>query len=300
LVALEGYLNTFGDRKCWGFRLEGITENGNSHGEILLEGKVRKAQGIEPRDKMICFSEPVMDESSPLFPSNLPPKQPAGLAWETYQNLARAGGLAHFAERSWQLQQQFPSKPTPKQLHQDLVEAFEAARRLGPKFYKHLEQHAVERDLIVRSRPGSLKDANRVIEKMINSRSIPTDLLAGTLIVSGLEQMYLTAEQLGQTFDVISFKDRLVNRVKSGYGDLQFLVNFNGHLAEIKVVHILFQQIDTYEHKIYEIQRSVEVQYPDELPLAELLVTQALTSASFEMYNNAWNWILSQEGENHG
>lgn len=221
---------------------------------------------------------------------------------QEYQEKARAAGLEDYAQRSWDLQSTYPEKKAPKQIYKDLIEAYYAAEELEESFYKSLQQHGKAQGLKVRKRPQKIKDARRSIEKMKDllkkglSYSIPTDLLAGTLIATNLEQVYTAAENVAKSFEVVSFKDRLLFPQKSGYRDLQLIVRFKDHLIEIKVVHLLFQQIDQYEHKIYEIQRSIEAQFQEEFPTAERFVSQALEKASSEMYAEAWQAVLQEQG----
>lgn len=113
---------------------------------------------------------------------------------------------------------------------------------------------------------------------------IPADLLGGTVVAVTVRQMYTLAEGLGATFTVVSFRDRMVDRLPSGYGDLQLLVDLGGHLVELKVVHQLFHDVDRYEHRVYELVRSLEATHPDELPRAERFVVEALIEASRHMY----------------
>lgn len=92
----------------------------------------------------------------------------------------------------------------------------------------------------------------------------------------------------------------MVERLPSRYGDLQFLVDLGGHLAELKIVHTLFQNIDRHEHRVYEILRSLKATFPDELPLAERIVVEALTQASRQTYTEAWQGIINTEGGGGG
>lgn len=221
---------------------------------------------------------------------------------QKYQENARAAGLERYAQRSWDLQSAYPNKEAPKQIYEDLLEAYVAAEKLAIPFYTALEEYGKKHKVKVRQRPMQFKDPRRTIEKMKDalkkrlSYSIPTDLLAGTLITDNLERIYAAAEETTNSFEVVSFKDRMIRPKKSGYRDLQLIIRFQDHLIEVKIVHILFQQVDQYEHKIYEIQRSMEAQFQKEFPTAERFVSEALEKASYEMYHEAWQAVLQEEG----
>jgi WD40 repeat protein len=211
---------------------------------------------------------------------------------------ARQGKLGRYGERSWALHLRTPPDRAPVQGGSDLVDAYRAAKRHAARFAEQLQQFGKAHGARVRIRPGSgIKDANRSVEKLLNKPGgLPTDLLGGTLIVDSMARMYELAERLEEAFEVVGFRDRMIYRVRSQYGDLQFSVMLEGHLAEVKVVHDLFQQIDRYEHRVYEIQRSLDAEFTDEdLPLAERFVGDALAMASRQMYTAAWEWITARE-----
>jgi WD40 repeat protein len=221
-------------------------------------------------------------------------------AWPEYHADAEHRQLGRYAERSWRLHTSHPPEQAPFQAGEDLVEAYSAARSYQEEFTSTLAAlaQACNAEWKARTNAG-IKDANRSIEKMQKQnkpRRLPTDLLAGTLVVPTVAQMYDVAEQVEQHFKVVSFLDRMIYRTKSHYGDLQFLISLDGHLAEVKIQHQLFHNIDGYEHRLYEIQRSMDALYQDaDLPLAEDIVGKTLAMSSRHMYNKAWRWITTHE-----
>lgn len=219
-------------------------------------------------------------------------------ARDAYLERAAEAGLAMFAERSWGLYQRFPFEQAPRQSPGDIVETYERARRLAAGFASSLRECEERLNVQSRLRPGDVKDANRTIEKMSGGRrDVPLDLLGGTLICSSLTQAYAVAEDVTATFTVVSFRDRHVVPVPSGYRDLQFSVKLEGeHIAELKILHRMLADLDQYEHRIFEVQRSIEARHRDEMPFIEGLVVKSLTTASNTMYTQAWKRILVTEG----
>lgn len=218
--------------------------------------------------------------------------------WPDYQSAAERRQLGRYAERSWKLHSDSPPHQAPPQAGEDLVDAYQAARTHQEAFKQKLVELADAVGAEWKVRPGTgLKDANRSVEKMTRKpRRLPADLLGGTLIVPTIAQMYDVAEQVGRHFSVVSFLDRMIHPTPSLYGDLQFSVSLENHLAEVKIQHRLFHEIDGYEHRLYEIQRSMDAQFQDEdLPLAEQIVGTTLEMSSRHMYNRAWRWITAHE-----
>lgn len=233
-------------------------------------------------------------------PNNLEsaPIQMMESGWPDYKTAAARRQLGRYAERSWKLHSDSPPHQAPPQAGEDLVDAYQAARTHQEIFKRKLEELADAVGAEWKVRPGmGLKDANRSIEKMQRKpRRLPADLLGGTLIVPTIAQMYDVAEQVGKHFLVVSFLDRMIYRTPSLYGDLQFSVSLQGHLAEVKIQHRLFHDIDGYEHRLYEIQRSMDAQFQDtDLPLAEDIVGKTLVMSSRHMYTKAWRWITAHE-----
>jgi hypothetical protein len=215
-----------------------------------------------------------------------------------YLTTASQAGLSNLlARQSWDLYQTTPFDLTPTQTELNLVLAYQHAHSLAASFQDALQKFGEAHNVAVRFRPSTVKDANRSIEKMRTKPTvIPADLLAGTVIAANLAEMYSLTVALHSSFRVVSFRDRMMERLPSGYGDLQCLVDLGGHLAELKIVHRLFQDIDRHEHRLYEILRSLEAAFPDKLPLGERIVVEALSQASRQMYTEAWKAIMATEG----
>lgn len=220
------------------------------------------------------------------------------LSYEQYQEDARAAGLEYFLDLSWNWYCAIPYTFTPEQPYTDLVQAYDAAKMLAPKFYQALEKFGKDHDVIVRGRPSQLKDGNRLLEKAGILQKIPLDILGGTIICNTLVDMYFIMDYIDHAFKIVSFRDRLIKPVPSGYRDIQLIIEYESHLIELKIAHRWFQEIDKYEHKTYEIQRSIEAKFKglEVIPWAETFVKQELSLASQRMYTSVWSLIFSEEG----
>jgi hypothetical protein len=223
---------------------------------------------------------------------------PKMLSYEEYQKDARAAGLEYFLDLSWTWYSATPYTSAPEQPYVDLVQAYDAAKILAPKFYQALEEFGKSHGVAVRGRPSQLKDGNRLLEKAAFIQKIPLDILGGTIICNTLVNMYSIMNYINHTFKIVSFRDRLIKPVSSGYRDIQLIIEYKSHLIELKIAHRWFQEIDKYEHKTYEIQRSIEARFKgsEVIPWAETFVKQELSLASQRMYTSVWSLIFDQEG----
>ncbi len=108
-------------------------------------------------------------------------------------------------------------------------------------------------------RPGTgIKNPDRILEKYSKSGVVPTDILGAKLIAPSLQQMYRLARQIPRHFTILQFKDRVIEPQRTGYRDLQFVIQFKTMPVELKICHQIFDEIDSVEHKVYEITRSFQ------------------------------------------
>ncbi|GGJ86877.1 hypothetical protein [Deinococcus aquiradiocola] len=212
-------------------------------------------------------------------------------------NRARRAGLTDRQARiSLDLTRATPHHLAPGQHQKNLVLAYWQARTDADTYYAQVRAFADAHGLTSRTRPGTVKDANRSVEKMKNAPDrVPVDLLAATLTATSVDQMYDAAVLVPNAFHVVGFRDRMIERANSGYGDLQFTVDLGAHLAELKIVHAQFDHIDRYEHRVYEISRGILAAASDELDVPEEIVVLALNAASRQMYTEIWQAILDAE-----
>uniref|UniRef100_UPI00286DDA60 hypothetical protein n=1 Tax=Deinococcus sp. TaxID=47478 RepID=UPI00286DDA60 len=77
------------------------------------------------------------------------------------------------------------------------------------------------------------------------------------------------------------------------------------HYAELKVMHTFFDQVDAYEHRLYEIRRGLELRAqpvnlsgPDVYPVlasVEPLMLDTLEDTSRELFGKTWRMVLGRE-----
>jgi ppGpp synthetase/RelA/SpoT-type nucleotidyltranferase len=218
---------------------------------------------------------------------------------DTFLHVFENQELARYAFTiSNKLQNQFPENiqqlPNSDLKQNNLLTAYLNAKHLQRGFVQLVQHLAVELRCAYGSRPKGIKDADRIFEKMRKSRQIPTDMLGGKLIATNVRQMYELAGQLAQRSDVfiVQFKDRVAEPQLTNYRDLQFHIQIENHIAEIKIVHAELDAIDPTEHRIYEITRDLLNQ--NELTYPEQLIKNGLSDLSKRVYSELWQRILSK------
>ena len=188
----------------------------------------------------------------------------------------------------------------------NFLELYAAAKKYAGAFQQQVEAFGVQVGFPAFSRPGNVKSLDRTVEKYQGAdRVLPLDMLAGKVVVPSLRDLYCVALQMGSAFEVVAYRDRVLRPQKSGYRDLHFVVNIHGHYAELKVMHAFFDQVDAYEHRLYEIRRGLEVQaqpvslggpavYPV-LASVEPLVLDTLEDTSKTLFGKTWQMVLDRE-----
>ena len=188
----------------------------------------------------------------------------------------------------------------------NFLELYAAAKKYAGAFQQQVEAFGVQVGFPAFSRPGNVKSLDRTVEKYQGAdRVLPLDMLAGKVVVPSLRDLYCVALQMGSAFEVVAYRDRVLRPQKSGYRDLHFVVNIHGHYAELKIMHAFFDQVDAYEHRLYEIRRGLEVQaqpvslggpavYPV-LASVEPLVLDTLEDTSKTLFGKTWQMVLDRE-----
>ncbi|GGR25175.1 hypothetical protein [Deinococcus ruber] len=193
-----------------------------------------------------------------------------------------------------------------EQPESNFLELYAAAKRYAGSFQQSLERFGNTVGFPAQSRPGGVKSLDRIVEKYQgDNRLLPLDMLAGKVVVPTLQALYSVAAQVGAAFEVVAYRDRLLRPQKSGYRDLHFIVNVSGHYAELKIMHQFFDSVDGYEHRLYEIRRSLEIRAqpvglsgPEVYPVLESvepLVLDTLEDTSRELFEKAWLMVLGRE-----
>lgn len=230
-------------------------------------------------------------------------------------DLRQARGVLRetLAQLSVALTRRFPTPPNAlKQPETDFFRLYAAARQREPSFRERVEAFAARHGVRGQTRPSGVKRLERIVEKYSTGLAFPLDLLGGKFVVTNLWDLYETADRVGLAFTVVGYADRTVVAQGSGYRDLQFVVDLEGHYAELKVVHEFFDELDAHEHRLYEIRRELDAKVKNKsLPLSESdgsigaavltpierLVLDKLKGTSRELFDATWALVQDRERE---
>lgn len=216
-----------------------------------------------------------------------------------------------------------PDPADVEQPQRDFFALYAAARNRAPAFREAVRAFGARRGVQADTRPGDVKRLDRIVEKYSVSLEQPLDLLGGKVVVGSLRHLYEVAFTVPEHFEVVAYRDRVLRPQKSGYRDLQFVVALGGtggppHYAELKVLHTLFDQMDGFEHRLYEIRRGLEAKERDRLrePQAgqgwgeepwgtnfgspilspvEQMVLEELGQSSRTLFERTWALVQAQE-----
>ena len=223
-----------------------------------------------------------------------------------YQALT-AGMPGRVAEQCVQVQAMYPvDTNSVLQPESDFLELYAAAKKYAGAFQQQIDDFGALVGFPAQSRPGNVKSLDRIVEKYQGTdRVLPLDMLAGKVVVPNLQGLYRVAARVGEAFEVVAYRDRVLRPQKSGYRDLHFIVNILGHYAELKAMHTFFDQVDAYENRLYGIRRSLELRAqpvnlsgPDVYPVlasVEPLMLNTLEDTSRELFGKTWRMVLGRE-----
>lgn len=209
-----------------------------------------------------------------------------------------------------------------EQPEQDLIRAYTQARQLAGPFEERLRLAKWPGGVQAQARPNKVKSLERLVEKYLYARTalvVPVDILGAKVVVDSLWGMYDVAAYVQRVFPVVAYRDRVVRPQSSGYRDLQFVLDVNGHYTELKVMHAMIDELDGFEHRLYEIRRGLQAKESEQqanmvieteevdlnledadfgdpvLTPIEQLVLDTLDATSADLFNQAWKMILAAE-----
>ncbi|MFC4454496.1 hypothetical protein [Deinococcus sonorensis] len=232
---------------------------------------------------------------------------PDPAADHAHQQALALGFRTEVAQLCSEVQRRYPVDTAQvTQPETNFLELYAAAKRYAGQFQQQVEAFGQQVGFPAMSRPGNVKSLDRIVEKYQGAdRVLPLDMLAGKVVVPDLQSMYEVALQVGDHFEVLAFRDRIRRPQKSGYRDLHFIVNVLGHFAELKIMHVFFDEVDAYEHRLYELRRGLEIRAqpvslggPEPYPVlgsVEPLVLDTLEDTSRELFGKAWQMVLERE-----
>lgn len=178
----------------------------------------------------------------------------------------------------------------------DLATAYHKALKLTSRFSNMVEiftKQINREDLECHCRPGNgVKSPTRILEKAFGE-PIPLDFLGGKIIALSMRRIYEIAQSVDTHFTICGFKDRFEQPQQFGYRDLQFQVEIDGHIAELKIVHRSIDELDSIEHRIYEIVRMLSAK--QNLNESEIKVYDSLGEITKKLYADTWKSILKAE-----
>ncbi|WP_395103588.1 ADP-ribosyltransferase [Actinomadura sp. SCN-SB] len=115
-------------------------------------------------------------------------------------------------------------------------------------------------------RPGE-KDRVRALDKIMGDyggdASRLNDLLGAKIQFDSVADLYRALDGLGSVaarhgIEIVSFKDRMLSPVPSGYRDVRLTVRMpNGHIGELRLHLKSIDEVAAYEHALYEVRRDL-------------------------------------------
>ncbi|MDG4808008.1 toxin glutamine deamidase domain-containing protein [Micromonospora sp. WMMD1120] len=112
-----------------------------------------------------------------------------------------------------------------------------------------------------RSQPKDRRRAEDKVAKNQGDASKLLDLAAAKVEFRTLDDLYAALRRVTDQpgIMVVSFEDRFVSPMSSGYRDVQFVLRTrNGHLAEFRLHLAALDAVAVWEHVLYEVRRDVE------------------------------------------
>lgn len=191
----------------------------------------------------------------------------------------------------------WPDPQDTAQPEPDFFKAYAAAKSRAEDFRQTVETFGARLHVEATTRPGEVKGLERVVEKYTTSLALPLDLLGAKVVVGSLSKLYEVADSVAEHFEVVAYKDRVLSPQKSGYRDLQFVVAVAGtgapHYAELKIMHAMYDELDAYEHRLYEIRRGLEAKQKERLTA----LTTDSTRSGADMLSAVERVVYTQLGE---
>ncbi|EYB66347.1 hypothetical protein DEIPH_ctg139orf0069 [Deinococcus phoenicis] len=198
-----------------------------------------------------------------------------------------------YAELSRALRRRYPEDPSQlRQRAADAQTAYAEALQLQGRFAEHLMALGAAVKCPAFPRPGGIKSWARLEEKTNLFGFPPLDILAGKIVFTSLADLYASAPLVGDPFVIAGFRDRFLQPRASGYRDMQFIVDLDGHYAEVKLALAAFDELDHYEHRLYEVRRTLETL--PQLSKVQTVVLETLDDASTLMFSRVWHSLVTE------
>ncbi len=185
-----------------------------------------------------------------------------------------------------------------------LEELFAAAENANKELKTITEKFAKETGGEAGFRPETnnrgLKSKERSLEKIASDYggdvSKLLDIAGSKVVYKTLDELYKALEKFFNEFEILKFKDRILNPLSTGYRDILMNIKMkNGHIVELRFHLKAMDEAAEIGHKWYEIVRTITTNAKKEgrkLNLQEFKKIQELEANSKKLYTKAWKKII--------
>lgn len=152
---------------------------------------------------------------------------------------------------------------------------------------------------------GQIKSRERaeqkVVGKLEGDASRLTDIVRGSIIADSLEDLMTSFHQLEQQARIVQLKNRFAEPKRSGYRDLNLLVELpqTGMIAEVQLHLRKIADIKSgIEHQVYQEVQGIEYQASQQSrPLSDIERARIvrLQQDSHKLYHKAWLYYKRQD-----
>lgn len=183
-----------------------------------------------------------------------------------------------------------------------LDELYETAKIANEELRAATEKFAKETNGKAGLRPeeinGGLKDKARALEKITadyegNAAKL-LDIAGSKVVYETIEDLYKGLQKFVKEFDILKFKDRILNPLSNGYRDILINIKMNnGHIVEFRLHLKVMDEAAAIEHDSYKVIRSIEAKAEGrKLTIEEFNKIQNLNTKSKKLYDEAWKKII--------
>lgn len=182
----------------------------------------------------------------------------------------------------------------PEEARAALEAQYGAAREAKPDFDQNLQQIADRTggNAVTTPLKGSKKAVDKVIGDYGGDPTRITDLLRGTIEAKSPDHMNAIAEEIRNSHEVVSEKNRAESPGPDGYRDMMFKVRTeNGHTAEIQVSIPAMMEAKNANHALYDETIKIRQKAAGEkrrLNEDERAQIDALNKRQKKVYDLAW------------
>lgn len=190
-----------------------------------------------------------------------------------------------------------------RQLKTDLDELYADAKAANKELKTATEDFARKTNGEAGVRPeeinNGLKSKERALEKIRgdynNKPELLLDIVGSKVVYKTIDELYLALGKAEKEFEIVRFKDRILNPIPNGYRDiLMNIKSKSGHIAEFRLHLKAMDEAAGMGHKLYTERRTLEA-LSKQRRLTEIEKTKikTLTSQEKKIYSEAWEKIIN-------